>query len=1063
VLGSIRCAVLGGALLLACAVAPAAHGRVDAQAAAKGQERLGHFSLTRLGATPARVQAGRSFTVRGRVRNAPGRRAQTARVTFTLRARRTTRSSRWIRLDGTNIRRTKGGASRRFAERVRVPATVLPARYFFFACVRRGSGTLKASCKSRRLTVTPAPVGGGGTPGGGTPGGGGTPADPFPGLRSLRAPLTGENFYFVMADRFANGDTENDDGDIPGGRLEHGYDPTHKGFYHGGDLKGMLREIDYIQGLGTTAIWLTPSFKNKPVQGPPGRETAGYHGYWITDFTQIDPHLGTNADLCALVDEAHARGMKVFFDIITNHTADVISYEQKTGGPAPYGYVPKDDVPFKDTAGTPFDDRDHAGTNDFPVLNPEVSFPFRPVQGTGTFDHKVPEWLNDLTLYHNRGDTTFAGENSYYGDFFGLDDLFTEHPRVVDGMTDIYKAWVDFGVDGFRIDTMKHVNDEFWQEFAPAVLSYARTKGKQDFMMFGEVFDTTKTFTSHFTTRDRVQSVLDFPFQAAAQDFAAKSGPTSRLRDFFTGDDWYTDGDSNAYQLPTFLGNHDMGRIGLFIRQAGAAPPAEDLARDKLAHELMYFSRGNPVIYYGDEQGFVGDGGDQDARQDMFRSAVATYRDDVEIGRPAADDADHYDPTHPLYEAIAELARVTKAHPALRNGVQQHRLASPGAGIYAFSRLDRTTQREYVVALNNAETAQVADVPTAAGGGAPFELVYPTGAAVSATDSGGRLPVAVPPLSAVVYRSAGAIPRSGGAPNVAVAPAPDGDPVRDRVEVQAFVDGSSFYDVTFYSKVDDGPWVPIGTDDNAPYRVFHDVVHLEPGTRVQYRAVVLDNAGNSRVSSEQAVTIAEPAIAMTGPPDGARRRGSVTLSAEAVPDRNHYSVTFERSVAGGAWTEVGTDGSQPVYSVKDDIDEIADGTEVSYRAVLAYAAGKTVTSAPRSVTVVSEPVTTARIHYQRSDGAYADWGLHLFGDGLAPGEATPAWETPTPFEGTDPYGVFHTIDIADDTKPVGFVVHGMPPNHDTKDTLSDRYFTPLDHPDIWLKQGDPTIYYSPPG
>ena len=82
-----------------------------------------------------------------------------------------------------------------------------------------------------------------------------------------------------------------------GTRLEHGFDPTSQGFYHGGDLKGIIERLDYIEGLGTTAIWMTPSFKNKPVQGEPGSESAGYHGYWITDFTQIDPHLGTNAEL----------------------------------------------------------------------------------------------------------------------------------------------------------------------------------------------------------------------------------------------------------------------------------------------------------------------------------------------------------------------------------------------------------------------------------------------------------------------------------------------------------------------------------------------------------------------------------------------------------------------------------------------------------------------------------------------------------------------------------------------------------------------------------------------
>ena len=123
---------------------------------------------------------------------------------------------------------------------------------------------------------------------------------------------------------------------------------------------------------------------------------------------------------------------------------------------------------------------------------------------------------------------------------------------------------------------------------------------------------------SHFTTHDdAVRAGLPVP--KAAQRVRGRNQPTDALRDFFADDDWYTDADSNAYQLPTFLGNHDMGRIGRFIkRRQPRHTDAELLARDKLAHALMYFSRGNPVIYYGDEQGFTGDGGDQDARQDMF-------------------------------------------------------------------------------------------------------------------------------------------------------------------------------------------------------------------------------------------------------------------------------------------------------------------------------------------------------------------------------------------------------------------------------------------------------------
>ena len=162
----------------------------------------------------------------------------------------------------------------------------------------------------------------------------------FSARHSLRAPVTDENFYFVMADRFENGSDANNTGGISGEPTAARLRSHVRGFYNGGDLAGLLERIEYIRGLGTTSIWLTPSFKNKAVQLEDG-PSAGYHGYWVTDFTQIDPHLGTNDELRALVDAAHARGMKVYFDIITNHTADVIGYEQG----ARTAYVPKDAPP----------------------------------------------------------------------------------------------------------------------------------------------------------------------------------------------------------------------------------------------------------------------------------------------------------------------------------------------------------------------------------------------------------------------------------------------------------------------------------------------------------------------------------------------------------------------------------------------------------------------------------------------------------------------------------------------------------------------------------------------
>jgi len=873
---------------------------------------------------------------------------------------------------------------------------------------------------------------------------------------SLRAPLTGENFYFVMADRFENGRPDNDLGGLPADRLVSGFDPTAKGFYHGGDLAGIRQRLAYIRGLGTTAIWLTPSFKNKAVQLEDG-PSAGYHGYWITDFTQIDPHLGTNQELAALIGEAHAMGMKVFFDIITNHTADVIDYEE-AHRPA---YISKDQEPYRTASGTPFDDRDYAGTGSFPPLSRTESFPYTPFIPAGS-PVKVPDWLNDVTLYHNRGNTTFVGENAYYGDFFGLDDLFTEHPRVVQGMIDIYEAWIrDFGIDGFRIDTMKHVNDEFWQRFGPQVLAYARQHGKREFFMFGEVFDTTKSFTSHFTTHDRVQAVLDFPFQKAAQDFAANSFPTDELRDFFAGDDWYTDGDSNVYQLPTFLGNHDMGRIGRFVTVAnGGADDAELLARDRLAHQLLYLSRGNPVVYYGDEQGFTGDGGDQDARQDMFPSQVASYNDDDLIATDETTADDNFDRDHPLYQSIRQLAALTRRHPTLRDGAQQHRWSSAAPGIYAFSRLDRHEQHEYVVAVNNAEQARTAAVPTwMADTG--FRLVYGAGPERLRSDAGRRLGLTVGPLSAVVYRAAEPLERSRHAPAITLA---DPGAQRDRAEVRAEVAGDGFAEVTFLARVGNGGWRSIGTDDNAPYRVFHDVADLEPGTRVQYKAVVLDNAGHSRASAVRAGTVAPPAIELEAPTDGGRVRGRVEVRAVATPDHPDYAVTFYRQVGDGPWTAIGTDTSSPVYTAFDDTTGLANGSVVRYRAVLTYAPGRTVESATRSVTVVTEPVTTAVVHYRRPAGDYDSWGLHLWGDAIADGVAT-TWDAPRQRDTVDDFGAVYQIPLKDDTKPVNFIMHQPSGDTvpDTREPGGDRSFVPLEHPEIWLVQGDPTVYFSPPG
>ncbi len=742
-----------------------------------------------------------------------------------------------------------------------------------------------------------------------------------------RAAQTDQNFYFVMADRFANGDTSNDEGGLGADPMVSGFDPTNAGFYQGGDLKGLTDKLDYIQGLGTTAIWLTPSFTNKAVQVED--ESAGYHGYWITDFTHVDPHLGTNDELAALVSAAHDRGMLVYFDIITNHTADVIGYEEGDRT----AYVSKDEQPYTDASGQPFDDRDYAGGSDFPTLDATTSFPYVPVLAPGEESTKTPAWLNDVTLYHHRGNSTFAGEDSQYGDFSGLDDLFTEDPRVVDGMISIYETWIkDFGIDGFRIDTMKHVDDAFWQRFGPEVLDFAHKNGKDDFFMFGEVFDTSRALTSHYTTADDIQAVLDFPFQDAARTYASNGGSAQSLADFFAGDDWYTDADSNAYQLPTFLSNHDMGRIGGFIEADNpTATDGELLARDELAHALMYLSRGNPVVYYGDEQGFTGEGGDKAARQPMFATLIPTYLSQNLLGTDATQGQDTYDTSHPLYETITDLASVTAAYPTLRDGAQQSRYADSGSGIYAFSRIDRSDNREYLVVVNNATEAKTAEVPTWSPS-TRFEGVLGTDVAVT-TDDSRSVSVTVPPLSVVAYRAADPMPLSDVAPAVAIADASPAPGAPDRMSVTATVDADAYAEVSFWAK-SGGGWEYIGTDDNAPYAVYADVSSLDPGTSVEYAAVVADNAGHTNTSDSVTGIVSDPTISMTSPQVGTTLGSSPVITALVSPERPGTSVSFERRVAGGEWETIGTDASAPAYSMTDDASGFAPGTDVVYRATV---------------------------------------------------------------------------------------------------------------------------------
>lgn len=519
-----------------------------------------------------------------------------------------------------------------------------------------------------------------------------------------------EVIYFLLPDRFENGDPSNDKGELSGDRLTTGFDPTHKGFYHGGDLKGLTKRLDYIQGLGATAVWVAPIFQNKAVQGPPGQESSGYHGYWITDFTRVDPHLGTNADFKALVDAVHARGMKFYMDIVANHTADVIQFAECEG---------KNECPYRSIADYPYQRRggvggqpinsgftgegDGSAANFAKLKDPDYAYTVTIPPAERTI--KVPAWLNDPIYYHNRGNSTFRGESSTMGDFSGLDDVFTENPRVVVGMIDIYGAWIDkYGIDGFRIDTAQHVNPEFWQTFVPAMLARARKNGIPNFHIFGEVAtgDMDPAHTAVNTRVDKLPSVLDFSFTRAVVDVVSGTAGTDELAKLFRSDPLYEGGAEAALRLPTFLGNHDAGRFPMLVKHfAPKASNDELLKRDLLGHAMLLTLRGVPTIYSGDEQGFVGKGGDQDARQDMFASLVASYNEDALLGTRATTAQASFNPDHPLYREIAWLARIRTSHRALTRGLQIVRYSQDKPGLFAVSRFDPASGREMLLLFNS--------------------------------------------------------------------------------------------------------------------------------------------------------------------------------------------------------------------------------------------------------------------------------------------------------------------------------------------------------------------------
>jgi glycosidase len=630
--------------------------------------------------------------------------------------------------------------------------------------------------------------------------------------------------YFVLTDRYANGSEDNDYGS---GSFQSSIDTNNMYAYHGGDFVGLTANLDRLKRLGMTAIWVTP---------PVANSDNGYHGYWGVDFLNVDPHLGTNEEFATFVNAAHAKGMKVIMDIVVNHTADVITYDSDQGT-----FYNLDERPYKNAAGTNFDllaaaqftstCASNGDTNCFPILNAN-SFPHQFSQNSQYFDALNPAFLKEGTNYHNRGDANdchwSVGDCQMYGDFSGLDDVFTEKPEVVQGWIDTYAFWVtEYKIDGFRFDTAKHVNKEFWDQFVPAMNAAAASVGKPELTMFSESWMTSPYELADWFRDNAAESALDFPSQQTFTEYADGMKNGSSLLGVIARDDYFNTGNQpntvtkNAYGLTTFLGNHDMGRGNAFIAGSTSDSGANLTARAKLANAVMFLLRGAPSVYYGDELGLIG-GMDEDGakRQDLM-STTWYYDWQVEprIGanpRGTKSLLSASNETHPLFRYIATLQSLRRKYPALTDGAVIPRISTGKVAAWSRIRLDSTktdSRREYVVVTNSGTKSVTLTVPTAMKS-AKFVGVLGTTKTFTTNKTYG-LKITIPARMTYLFRAASLVPGVTSAPRPTLTIEQDSFASQALLSARAYSSVKNPLSVTFVARADaNASWQVIGTDDS---------------------------------------------------------------------------------------------------------------------------------------------------------------------------------------------------------------------------------------------------------
>ena len=516
--------------------------------------------------------------------------------------------------------------------------------------------------------------------------------------------------YFVMTDRFADGDPRNNDQ----GAGE--FDPRLPGKYSGGDLAGLASRLDYIRGLGATAVWITPPVANQ--WADPLAQYTGYHGYWAEHFMRVDRHLGTLGDYKRLSHELHSRGMHLVQDIVVNHTGNFFRY------------------------GPDWDRRDPAAGYTANLASRPVP---RPTQAPFNLNDPRDPAQRRASIYHWTPDISDYKDKHQELNFqmSGLDDLNTENPAVRRALRQSYGFWVrEVGVDAFRVDTAFYAPADYFADFmnsrdprAPGMHEVARRTGRKQFHVFGEGFGIDKPYAveqarkiERYMTGDQGQpllpGMLNFPLYGGLTDAFARGRPTAELGHRIAA---MMKLHARPHLMPTFVDNHDVDRFLAGGSQAG-------LQQALLA--LMTLP-GIPVIYYGTEQGFM------QQRAAMFAAGWGSG------GR------DHFDTAAPLYRSIARLSALRREHRLFSRGtpvVLKDNPAGPGALVWRTSHEGRSA----LVVMNSADGDTLLDnLDTGLPAGTRLKTLLslderPADATVG---NGGRLSLRLPARSGMVWQA----------------------------------------------------------------------------------------------------------------------------------------------------------------------------------------------------------------------------------------------------------------------------------------------------------------------